>query len=530
MTGATADLRRAGREALAIGNVEAVRRVAAALQSAPGGDGEAYFLLAVVEAGTGRTAAALELIKAAVAHAPSAEYEAQLARLLLSAGRDGEAREAAIRAETLRPTDALTFDTLGCVHTRLGSHADALRLFKQAVAHAPDNRNFRYNLAVELGFAGQPDRAEQHFDAIIAAAPTDGRAHFALSGLRRQTPERNHIARLEQALAAAQNPDDRLRIGFALGKEYEECGQPAEALRHLQQAGEQRRERSGYTFARDARLFDAVEHLFAGRPPLSGSGDPAAQPIFVVGMPRTGTTLVDRILSSHAKVWSAGELAAMPLAIKQAAATRTRTVVDAETIAAARGQAASDVAAFYLARARQQPAVEGQRFVDKLPFNFLYVGFIRQAFPAAKIVCLRRDPMDTIWSNYRHLFADGSAFHDYSYDPEGIARYYLRFDRLIAFWRDAFPGAVLELGYEDLIRDQAGETRRLLDHCELDWDENCLRFHEQDGAVATPSAAQVRRPLNADAIGQWRPHADALGAARRLIEDAALGMTRPGSA
>lgn len=524
VTDTTALLRRGGREALAAGDAAQVKRIATALQGQADGIAEGSFLLSILEVEAGRIGAALEMIGKAAALSPCAEYEAHHARLLLTAGRDREAQIAAIRAEALGPADALTFDTLGCIHTRLGAHAEAAHLFEQAVASAPNNIDFRYNLAVACSFLGRTGEAEKHLSKIIAAAPANGRAHFALSGLRRHTPERNHLAQLEQALASTQDSEDRLRIRFALAKELDECGQPAAALRHLQPACEQRKADAGYKFTRDARLFDAVEKLFSAQVPVAGGGDPAKAPIFVVGMPRTGTTLVDRILSSHIEVQSAGELLAMPLAVKRASGSRSRGVVDAETIEAAAGVQASDIAAAYLARLRQHPAADAARFVDKLPFNFLYAGFIRHAFPAAKIVCLRRSPMDTIWSNYRHLFAAGSALHHYSYHPEDVARYYLRFHRLIAFWHETLPGAVFELRYEDLVADQEGQTRRLLDHCELVWDDACLRFHEHEGAVATPSAAQVRRPVSADAVGQWRPYADALVAARALIEEAGIAV------
>ncbi|NIJ38466.1 thioredoxin-like negative regulator of GroEL [Sphingopyxis panaciterrae] len=515
-------LRRAGRDALATGTPGDVRRIAAALQNLPGGAAEAYFLTGIIEAGAGRAGQAIQLIGKAAALSPSADYQAHLARFLILARRDGEAREAASRAEALEPDDAHIFDTIGCVHARLGAHADAVRLFEQAVEREPANRNFRYNLAVALSFVGQAEQAEEHLDAIVAAAPTDGRAHFALSGLRRQTPEKNHIARLDQALAAARRDDDQIRIRYALAKEYEECGESEGAFHHLQRASAQRRQETGYAFAQDARIFDAVESLFRSGDPLVGSGDATVAPIFVVGMPRTGTTLVERILSSHADVQSAGELTAMPLAVKQLADQPTGAIIDPDTFAATRGRSASDLGRHYLTRCGPHLRADGGRFVDKLPANFLYIGLIQRALPDARIICLRRDPMDTIWSNYKHLFARNSAFHHYSYDLIDTARYYLRFDRLMSFWREVFPGRVLELGYEALVSDQTGETRRLLDHCGLRWDERCLRFQENQGAVATPSAAQVRQPIYADAVGQWRAYAEALGPARKLIEDAGI--------
>jgi hypothetical protein len=234
-------------------------------------------------------------------------------------------------------------------------------------------------------------------------------------------------------------------------------------------------------------------------------------------MPRTGTTLVDRILSSHPDVGSAGELQAMPLAVKEAAGTSSRVVVDAETIRASLRADALALGERYMERAAPHRPAGKSHFVDKLPANMLYVGHIAQALPRARIVCLRRNPMDTVWSNFKNLFAPGSAYYFYSNDLLDTARYYARFDRLMASWQRRFPGRVLELQYEALVADQEGETRRLLDHCGLSWDAATLAFHENRAAVATPSAAQVRRPINADAVDRWRVHAEALEPVRQFF-------------
>jgi thioredoxin-like negative regulator of GroEL len=512
-------LRDEARAALGRGDLPRAAALADLLIRNGGDVAEGLFVSAMVTAETGRVSAALPLVAEAARRAPNAEYAAHHARLLIHARRDAEARAAAVRAEELAPQDALTFDTIGCVWTRLGDHAAAARLFAEAVARDGANLDFRYNLGAALGFLGRTEEAGAQFEAIIAASPTDGRAHYALSGLRRHDAARNHIPRLEAALAEAEEPADRLRIRYALGKEYEECGRPAEAFGHLKAANDAHRIAIGYRFAQDAAVFDAIESGFADGAMLVGEGIRDWAPIFVVGMPRTGTTLVDRILSSHPVVRSAGELQAMPLGVKLLSGSTTRRIVDAETIAGMRGRSAAKLAEAYLARAMPHVNEGAARFTDKLPANFLYLGFIAAAFPDARIVCLRRDPMDTVWSNYRHLFATTSPYYAYSYDPADIARYWLRFDRLMAFWQRRLPGRILELSYERLVADQAGETRRLLGHCGLDWDDACLDFHRNAAAVSTPSAAQVRRPITGDAIGRWRVHAAGLAEAQAVLED-----------
>jgi tetratricopeptide (TPR) repeat protein len=507
------------RAALRRGDLPAAASAAKALALAEPERPAGFFLLGVAAAEAGQIAKAIPLIEAAAERGPEAEHLAQLARLLILMRRDGEAADAAARAMALAPKEPLTLDTVGCVLARLGRHEESIAPFTAAVAAEPDNLDYRYNLAAAKGFTGRVDEARAHYEEILAVEPGNARAHYGLALLSRQTPEANHVLRLEAALAAADRPSDALRIRYALAKELEDLGS-ADAFQHLTAANAEHKRTLGYEFAQDAAIFNAIETLFSGTfgTLADGSGDPDPAPIFVVGMPRTGTTLVDRILSSHPDVGSAGELQAMPLAVKQLAGTPSRVVIDPATVAASGAIDPAAIGEAYLARAAHHRPAGAPRFIDKLPANFLYTGHIARALPNARIVCLRRNAMDTVWSNYKNLFASQSAYYAYSYDLMDTARYYARFDRLMALWDRLFPGRILQQSYEALVADQEGETRRLLEHCGLDWDEACLRFHENSAAVATPSAAQVRRPLNADAVGRWRVHEAALEPVRAWLE------------
>tara|TARA_R110000824_G_scaffold11746_13_gene51564 strand:+ start:7320 stop:8963 length:1644 start_codon:yes stop_codon:yes gene_type:complete len=507
------------REALKHGDLQTAAATAKALVMADKDQPIGYFLLGIAAAEAGQIAKAVPLIEAAVERGPHAEYLAQLAKLLILLRRDGEASEAARKAMALKPSDARTFDTIGCVFTRLGDHEGSVEPFRSAVMAEPDNIDYRYNLAAASSFTGRVDEALTHYEAILAADSDNARAHYALAIASRQTTEANHIPRLKTALAEAHKPGDGLRIRYALAKELEDISDP-EAFLHLSAANDEHKRSLRYDFAQDAAIFDAIETLFTeSKHSLSpGTGNPDKAPIFVVGMPRTGTTLVDRILSSHPNVESAGELQAMPLALKRLAATSSRTVIDRETVEVSGNIDPGKIAEVYLAQAGHHRHGGAARFTDKLPANFLYIGHIARALPNSKIVCLRRNPMDTVWSNYKNLFASQSAYYAYSYDLLDTARYYARFDRLMAMWDNLFPGLVLQLSYEQLVADQEGQTRRLIEHCGLDWDESCLTFHENSAAVATPSAAQVRRPINADGVGKWRSHEAALEPARAFFE------------
>jgi tetratricopeptide (TPR) repeat protein len=339
----------------------------------------------------------------------------------------------------LAPTDSLTLDTVGCVLARLGRHEASLGSFTAAVAAELENLDYRYNLAAANGFTGRVDEARAHYEEILASDPGNARTHYALAILSRQTAAANHVPRLQAALREAASPADALRIQYALAKELEDIGRTNEAFGHLSDANAAHKRAIRYEFSQDAAIFDAIEALFAS-PRNFGAGTANRSPIFVVGMPRTATTLVDRILSSHRDVGSAGELQAMPLAVKRLTGTSSRTVIDPATVMASGAVGPAAIGEAYLAQASHHRPSDTPRFTDKLPANFLYIGHIARALPNASIVCLRRNPLDTVWSNYKNLFSGQSAYYAYSYDLMDIARYYTRFDRLTAMSERLSPG------------------------------------------------------------------------------------------
>jgi tetratricopeptide (TPR) repeat protein len=507
-----------GRTALERGDFAGARRLAAVRLADAAGRAEGYFLLGMADAETGRVHDGVRQIEQAVAIAPHAEYRVQLARLYTLVRRDGDAAAALRAAEAAPPADALGRDTMGCVYARLGDHQAALPHFVAAVDLAPQNDQFRYNHAATLSFLGRSEEAEAALEVILARAPDDARAHHLLAGLRKQTSARNHVDRLRTVHGRSPQGRDRLLTGYALVKELEDIGRSEEAFERLVAINAAHRDALNYDFSRDAAIFDAVEAAWPAVRQAPASPADIEAPILIIGMPRTGTTLVDRILASHPQVESVGELQALPLAVKAASRTRSRTVLDPETIMAVAGTDVSTVGRDYLARAAHQRRMPARRFVDKFPGNVFYAGIAARALPNAAVVCLRRHPMDTVLANFRNLFATGSRYYDYSYDLLDIAAYYARFDRLMAFWRKALPGRILELSYEGLIEDQEGESRRLLAHCRLDWSDDCLNFHAHAGAVSTPSAAQVRRPIYRDSVARWRQHSAALAPVRAYLE------------
>lgn len=518
-----AALRAAAAQALDAGDLAGCERHANAALARTPDDGECWLLAGVAAAGLGRVREALPCLANAVRLLPDqAAPRAQLARLLSLTGQLAEAERIADEVLACANPDALSLDTVGVVYSRSHAHAKACAAFRTAIARAPQQPAYQFNLATSLKFLGDFDAAERAYEACLAADPEFWKAHSGLAQLRRQTAEANHLARLESLQPRAQSRLARVHLNQALFKEWEDVGEHGRAFAHLQAAKQARREGHAHSAEADAQLFDAIERLFPA--PLAmpaDAGCDSREPIFVIGMPRSGTTLVERILSSHPDVYSAGELQNFARVVKQLAGTRTREIADAETLARALAVDARQLGETYLHSTRPATA-QRPRFVDKMPMNFLYAGHIARALPQARIVCLRRHPLDTILSNYRQLFSLDNRYYHYADDLLDCTRYFIRFDRLLRHWQQVLPGRILEIGYETLIEAQDAQTHRLLDHCGLDWHPACLAFEQNAAPVSTASAVQVREPIHRGAMQRWKRHAEALAPAIALLREAGI--------
>ncbi|WP_323762699.1 tetratricopeptide repeat-containing sulfotransferase family protein [Maricaulis sp.] len=500
---------------------EAHRLCLAVLQS-HGPDAEAYFLLALLTADHDNPTKAIEILDRALALVPSdPRFHAHKAKSLLALQRREAAADAAARAAELGPTDALTFDTIGVVHTRLGDHASAIALFEAAVAHDDHRAAYHYNLAASQQFAGAFDLAAAGYERTLEIEPGHVKALSAVVGLRRQTEEDNRIDALVTAFEARDptNQEAQLHLGHAIAKSLEDLGRDDEALVWLGRAKAGVSASRQYDTAMDAEIYAAAAGALVAKTAEPASGKVSDRPVFIVGLPRTGTTLIDRILGAHPCVRSLGELSNFALLAKQMARTAGAFVMDAATLEAT---ATVDPAALGQAYEASVSGLAGDavRFTDKMPLNIVWAGHIHRALPGARLICLRRHPLDACLSNYRQLFATSFSYYNYAYELADCARYYLYFDRLRAHWAESLPAdRYTEVAYEDIVGDLEGEARRLIDHCGLDWDPACLDFHNQAGSVATASSVQVRQPLYSSSIGRWKRHAEALQPVQDILRD-----------
>ncbi len=466
--------------------------------------------------------AALQVIDKFLRRTPNdAGFLMHRAQCLMALGARAGAFEAADAALRFEPKNAALWDAAGTLFSYGNDQRRALGAYDAAAALSPDNPQILYNRASVRRFAGNFAGAEDDYDRVIALKPSDYEAYKNRSDLRIQTAQRNHVAELERLVShAIADWRGEVQVRYALAKEYEDLGEYAKSFDEVSRAAKTQREHLHYDMSNDAATAQWIIDAFpSALPPAPGTSE--AAPIFIVGLPRSGTTLAERILSSHSQVVFAGELDSFALAIA-AAVHRDGPQGKVARWEMIERSAALDPAALGHDYLRRAHAVSGSgRFIDKMPLNYLYIGLIRRALPNARIVHMNRHPMAVCYAMYKTLFKDGYPF---SYDLGEIGRYYIGYRRLMAHWQAIFPDAIYPASYENLVTDQLGESRKLLEFCGLEWQDACGRFHENPGASTTASAAQVRRPIYESSLSQWRHYAEQLAGLHSQLAAAGIEM------
>jgi tetratricopeptide (TPR) repeat protein len=473
---------------------------------------DAYLNLAEVEISRQRHDAAirvLDMLNAFAAHHPSAL--SARAKALRQIGHLDDALVAARKAVALLSQSADIRHTLGLVLQDLGFTDEALEAYEQAATLPGTVEEValvgRASLFVE---AGRRDDALVAFERALERFPGSALALSGRSDLRTYTENDPDIAALETYLLQGERHPlaDRIGAHFALGKAYLDIKDPARAFSHFETGNRQKRATFDYNSDDTGRWFD---RLAASLTPqrfeqLAGLGDPSAMPIFVIGMPRSGTTLIEQILSSHRQVTGAGELTALRLTVEGIGPFPDwLDSLDAASGAAALLRKGGEA---YLSRV--MPLALGKpHVVDKMPGNFVYAGLIPLILPGAKIIHVRRDPVDTCLSCYTKLFGGQQPF---AYDLAELGVFYRQYEQLMAHWRAVLPASCfIETQYENVVDDLEGEARRLIDFVGLPWDDACLKFHENRRVVRTASVNQVRRPIYKSSKGRWHAYAQHLG-------------------
>jgi hypothetical protein len=431
-----------------------------------------------------------------------------------------ERAEAALKEiRRLKPSDPQVLDLAGTVLNRMGEYETAKAFFARVNTLAPGQPVFMLNLANVLVFLGEIDTAEKIFRDVIHRDPGNAQAHWGLAGAVKAKDE-EHINTMRTLLPRhARNPRGAAFLQYAIGKECEDLKRWDEAFEAFSAGAAARRETVAFDEAAEIGMFETLQQRFdATWLAAQTAGNPDPSPIFVLGQPRTGTTLIERIISSHSEVHSAGELQQFGLAVRQLSGHHSPLRFSPGLFEVAETLNPEQLGSVYLRSTRRMRG-KTPHFVDKLPVNYLYIPLILAALPNAKIVHLVRGPMDACFASFKQLFADA---YLHSYEQGEMARHHARYRQLMAHWHREFPGRIIDVSYEETARDVEPNARRLIDALGLDWEDACLEFHRSDKGVATASAVQVREPAHTRSIGRWRRYEDQLAPMVKALADAGI--------
>ncbi|MGI9237538.1 MAG: tetratricopeptide repeat-containing sulfotransferase family protein [Woeseiaceae bacterium] len=448
-------------------------------------------------------------------HAPA---WAQLARSFVLNGEFGKAEGCLENAVNTEKGNPVVHDLIGTAFRLAGNLERARHWHEKAVTGAPSHVPFLINLANVYLYFGDSEEADRLLSQCVDIDPGNAQVHWLLA--RTSTAKSVwHIEAMQDLVASQRDARSLSYLNYAIGKEAEDLEDWSLAFDAFAAGAEARRQTVAFDEPHDTAVFDAAERLFTRawlderEPGLSD-----AAPIFIVGEPRSGTTLLDRMLGAHDKVNSAGELRHMGFAIRHISGVDERRQFSPKLLDAAATADTFQVGTAYFESTASLRG-ESAHLIDKLPVNYLYLPIILAALPKAKILHLQRDPMDACFSMYKQLFADA---YLYTYDQAELARHYVRYSSLMSVWRKRFPDRFLDVSYEELVQSTEATLRSVLEHVDLSWQDQCLEFASSTTAVTTASAAQVRQKPHARSIGRWRQYEKGLRPMREILSAAGV--------
>ena len=472
----------------------------------------------------GRSEKAVSQYQKALAIRPEhAETHNNFGLALGAVGRHEEAITHYERALDLRPDYADPHINLGNLLLMLGRSEEALAHCEKAVAITPENVEAHNNMGNALRALGKLDQATLWFEKAIALAPRKAGNYWNLAGTRPFTEEDPHFAAMKKLARemSSLEVEDQIGLHFALAKAFADLGDLNHSSQYLLKGNALKRQQISYDEAGALDRFDRIQKAFSMEfmSKRKDIGHRSPVPIFILGMPRSGTTLIEQILASHSKLFGAGELSEISDIAKSAAPAGQQFPAG---IAAISDEQLHQLGWRYVdAMRRMAPAAE--RITDKMPHNFPYAGLIHLILPNARIIHTRRDPRDIAISCFSLLFAKGQMA--FSYDLTELGRYYRSYQALMVHWKNVLPPAVmLDVQYEELVNDIEGQARRIVAHCGLEWEDACLHFYRTKRAIRTASVTQVRRPIYQTSVARWQSYRELLDPFVRALEGLSESM------
>ena len=498
---------------------EAGRQYRELLLESPG-DVDAMRLLAGILASQSEVEEAEALLRKAVSHAPDyALAFLDLGQLFQEQHRYAEAIECFQRTIRLQPSAPKPRHLLASTLAPVGRTEDALDTYRQVLELHPRHAGAWLGLGHTLKTIGRQQEAIEAYRQCIRVRPDNGETYWSLANLKTYQLTAADMGAMESALERADELTDQSAVNFlfALAKAHEDAGDFDAAWGYYQRGNAKQRMLEHYdpvqTETANDEIIETFDAAFLQSAGGQGHGDRA--PIFVLGLPRSGSTLIEQILASHSQVEGTSELPYLGRVATSLNRNRADGINYPQAVRELRAAHFKALGGDYLERAQVHRHTDRPRFVDKMPNNFPSIGFLHLILPNAKIIDARRYPLDATLSCYRQLFAKGQTF---VYDLMEIGEYYLEYQRLMDHWHEVLPGRVLTVQYEDLVMDFDGQLRRLLDYCELPWEDACANFHETDRPVRTASSEQVRQPIYANSIHFWRNYEAHLGELIDVLE------------
>ena len=486
---------------------------------------EGPFLLGLARKAAAQPQAAIEDFAEAL-ELDAGRYDAaiELAWQYILLNGHGEADEYLDKYAPMLSNSPLYLDLAGQCYVRLGFYEKAWPLFEKALALQPEADSIRFNMAGCAVYLGKIGEARTIYKKLLEKHPTHQRNHYELAQLGRAKDDR-HVKQMLEVLRKA-DPDPRRNIFlyYALGKELEDLGRWEQAFEYYEKGGNAASSAMTYDVSADVAVMDTIREVctreWLDDDPVSAASDRI--PIFVVGLPRTGTTLTERILSCHSQVESIGETQVLQMVLGQLGGRTTGGNATRDDYAERLREALAHAPAFAVAKGYMEAVAyrlgDAPYFIDKLPENVLHLGVIAKAWPKARIVHLRRHPMDACFAMYKQ------SYFRFAYTLDDLAEYYLAYDRLSRHWRELLAGRMVEVRYEDLVGDSETAIRDLLERLRLPFEDACLHFEENLAPIATASSVQVREKAHTRSVGKWKKFARELEPLRARLESGEVDL------